>query len=108
MKRWEVLIQADLPQYIESAPRASLFNEVIGPISAIESIASSRWCKEAEYNDKYTVIATLHPVMERIAFILGLYHQPEPNSFEARFPVGSYITTLCMWTMHIAVYIFRQ
>lgn len=105
-----ISIEVDLPPYIESAPPTTLFNEDIGPISAIESIASSRWCQEVEYNDKYHLIATLHPVMESVPFILGLYQQPDPNAFEARFPVGSYITTLCMWimNMHIDVYIFRQ
>jgi hypothetical protein len=105
-----ILIQVALPPYIESAPPTSLFNEDIAPISAIESIASSRWCKEVEYNDKYQLIATLHPVMESIPFILGLYQQPDPNAFEARFPVGSYMTTLSMWTMNmcIRVHMFRQ
>ena len=105
-----IIIQAGLPPYGEAAPPSSLIDGEIRSITAIETIAASLLCEDPEIHTTGTLVAKLSPVTEGIPFILGLYYHPKPDSHEARFPVGSYITSLRIYVLnvHIAVDIFRQ
>ena len=98
-----------IPKGTERPPR-EIFQHRLEPNTAIRAMSESHLCKVVELRYIDVLFAKFAPISESLPFILSLYSNPAPDSFEARYPVGCYVTTMRIWLKdwRIRVDLFRQ
>ena len=98
-----------VPKGSERPPR-EIFQHRLDPNTAVRAMVESRFCKGVELRYIDVLFAKFAPISESLPFILSLYSNPAPDTFEARYPVGCYITSMMIWLKdwRIRVDLFRQ